>query len=164
MNPTIRQLSEKKLIGKKLTMSLANNRTIELWKSFMPRRQEIKHMASTDLLSMQIYPYAFDFKNFDANAEFEKWAAVEVTTLDHTPLGMETYSLPEGTYAVFLHKGDESTAEKTFRFIFETWLPHSDYALDQRPHFELLGEKYKHSDPDSEEEVWIPVTLKQKEN
>jgi hypothetical protein len=29
--------------------------------------------------------------------------------------------------------------------------------LDNRPHFEILGEKYKNADPDSEEDVYIPV-------
>jgi AraC family transcriptional regulator len=29
--------------------------------------------------------------------------------------------------------------------------------LDQRPHVEVMGEKYKNNDPDSEEEIWIPI-------
>jgi AraC family transcriptional regulator len=36
----------------------------------------------------------------------------------------------------------------------------SAYDLDNRPHFEILGEKYKNESPDSEEELWIPVKLK----
>jgi AraC family transcriptional regulator len=43
-----------------------------------------------------------------------------------------------------------------------TWLPSSDYVLDNRPHFEILGEKYKINDPESEEKIWIPVRKKQK--
>ena len=39
-------------------------------------------------------------------------------------------------------------------------MPASEYILDKRPHFEILGEKYKNDDPASEEEVWIPVRLK----
>lgn len=42
----------------------------------------------------------------------------------------------------------------------KTWLPASDYNLDNRPHFEVLGEKYKNNDPTSEEEIWIPIKLK----
>ena len=34
------------------------------------------------------------------------------------------------------------------------------YTLDDRPHFEILGEKYKNQDPDSEEELWIPIKPK----
>jgi AraC family transcriptional regulator len=45
-----------------------------------------------------------------------------------------------------------------FQYIYSTWLPASGYALDNRPHFELLGEKYKQGSPHSEEEIWIPIS------
>jgi len=38
-------------------------------------------------------------------------------------------------------------------YIFSDWLPKSDYELDEKPHFEILGEKYKNDDPNSEEEI-----------
>ncbi len=55
MTPRIENLTEKKLIGKRLSMSLANNRTGELWQSFMPKRKEISNNISNDLISMQVY-------------------------------------------------------------------------------------------------------------
>jgi AraC family transcriptional regulator len=160
MEPRIETLSEKKLIGKHLTMSLVQNRTAELWKSFMQQRKEIKNNLNADLISMQVFGKEYDFKNFNLNASFEKWAAIEVTDFNSVPDGMETFILPGGLYAVFLHKGAAGTGAKTFQFIFGTWLPASIYSLDERPHFELLGEKYKNNDPESEEEIWIPVKLK----
>ncbi len=39
-------------------------------------------------------------------------------------------------------------------------LPNSEYELENRPHFEVLGEKYKNNDPNSEEEIWIPIKKK----
>jgi len=36
MEPRIEILPEKKFIGKKIRMSFLNNKTHELWKSFMP--------------------------------------------------------------------------------------------------------------------------------
>jgi AraC family transcriptional regulator len=29
--------------------------------------------------------------------------------------------------------------------------------LDNKPHFEIMGDQYKNEDPDSEEELWIPI-------
>ena len=84
----------------------------------------------------------------------------EVTDFDNVPAELETVTVPSGLYAVFTHKGDASTAAKTFEYIFTNWLPNSDYLLDNRPHFEILGEKYKNNDPTSEEEIWIPIQLK----
>lgn len=125
----------------------------------MPRRKELQNSIGTNLYSMQIYDPLY-FSNFDSNADFEKWATIEVTDFDKVPDEMETFTLIGGLYAVFMHKGDVSTAPKTFQYIFATWLPNSDYILDNRPHFEILGEKYKNNDPDSEEEIWIPIQLK----
>ena len=159
MKPTIETLSEKKLIGKRMIMSLSNNKTPELWKSFMPRRKEIENSVGTNLYSMQIYDPLY-FSNFDSTADFEKWATIEVTDFDKVPDEMEFFTLIGGLYAVFIHKGDVSSAPKTFQDIFSSWLPNSHYILDNRPHFEILGEKYKNNDPTSEEEIWIPIQLK----
>ena len=160
MEPRIETLKQKKLIGKRLSMTFADNRTHELWKGFMPAKKEIKNTLSTDLISMQIYGDAFSFTDFDPHALFEKWAAVEVSSFDPVPAGMETYLLPGGLYAVFLHKGAASKGSETFGYIFGTWFPASEYSTDHRPHFEILGEKYKNEDPDSEEEIWIPIKKK----
>jgi AraC family transcriptional regulator len=160
MEPGIVTLTEKKLIGKRLTMTFADNKTSELWKSFMPRRKEIKNNLTSDLISMQVYGKSFDFVNFNQNTAFEKWATIEVSDFDTIPHEMEPFILTGGLYAVFLHKGAASNGYKTFQYIFRNWLPNSDYVLDGRPHFEILGEKYKNEDPGSEEEIWIPVKPK----
>lgn len=154
---SIQTLHPKKLVGKHLTTTMANNRTAELWKSFMPQRKAIPNSVDPDLISMQVFPVGFSFQNFDVHAPFEKWAAIEVSNYLQIPDGMESFDLPGGLYAVFLHKGPASEGERTFRYIFREWLPQSGYALDNRPHFEVLGAKYKNNEPDSEEEIWIPV-------
>jgi AraC family transcriptional regulator len=149
---------EKKLIGKRMTMTFSDNRTGELWRSFMTHKKEILNTLGGDLYSLQVYDPSMDFKEFDLNKPFEKWAAAEVSDFEGVPAGMETFTLPEGLYAVFHYKGAASSGADAFRYIFGQWLPDSGYHLDIRPHFEILGEKYKNDDPDSEEEIWIPVT------
>lgn len=161
MQPRIRTLNERKLIGKRLSMSLADDQTFELWHSFMPRRKEIENNLTNELFSMQVYPQSFDFTFSNLNKEFEKWAAIEVVDFKNVPVEMETFVLKSGLYAVFDYKG-LSTDTKVFEFIFGTWLPTSkNYLLDERPHFEILGDKYKSNDPDSEEEIWIPIKFKE---
>lgn len=150
-------LTARKIIGKRLKMTFSDDRTFELWRSFMPGRREIKSINSSILYSIQVYNQNFDLWNFDPEAEFEKWAGVEVADFKSVPEGMEAFTLKEGLYAVFLHKGPASRGEVTFEYIFNSWLPQSGYRVDNRPHFEILGEKYKSEDPASEEEIWIPV-------
>ncbi len=155
IQPRIVQLEEKKLIGKRLKMNLIHDRTGDLWSNFAPRIKEIKHTVSSDKISMQLYGDDFH-SNFNPNNEFEKWAAVEVSNFDSVPKEMETFLLPGGQYAVFDYKGLSSDGS-IFQYIFSNWLPESEYNLDQRPHFEMLGDKYRNNDPESEEEIWIPI-------
>ncbi|MFA6262269.1 MAG: GyrI-like domain-containing protein [Bacteroidia bacterium] len=158
MEPRIETLREKKLVGMTLTMSLSNNKTGELWRNFMPRRKEISNNLSSDFISMSIYK-PNHFTDFKLTNEFEKWAAIEVRDFESVPKDMQTFTLKEGLYAIFDYKGS-STDTAIFQYIFGLWIPNSDYMLDDRPHFEILGDKYKNADPDSEEEIWIPIKKK----
>lgn len=156
MEPRIEVMNQKKFVGKRAVMSFSTNKTYELWKEFMPLRSKIGGFFGTALYSIEIYPSGF-FDDFDPHANFEKWAAVEVTGFSSIPDGMEPLVVPAGQYAVFEYEGRASEAQETYEYIFMDWLPHSGFVLDDRPHFAVMGEKYKHDDPESEEELWIPV-------
>lgn len=140
-----------------MKMSLAEDHTLALWQSFAPRLKEINNRVSSDKISMQIY--AEPLKMGDFHRQFEKWAAVEVSDFQNVPEDLETFTLPDGLYAVFDYKGS-SADPQIFIYIFTEWLPNSAYALDDRPHFEVLGDRYKNADPESEEEIWIPIKPK----
>lgn len=158
MKPRIQTIDEKKVVGIRLSMSLTNYQVGNLWKNFMPRRNEITDKLTDDLISMAIYKPEH-FTDFKPTNEFEKWAAVEVSSFDKVPDEMEIFVLPGGLYAVFDYKG-LNTDHSIFQYILGTWLPDSEYTLDNRPHFEVLGNKYKNNDPKSEEEIWIPIKRK----
>ncbi len=160
MSIRIENLKAKLMVGKRTKMSFAENKIKELWSGFMPRRNEIKNSLGTDLFSMEVYNPLF-FHQFSPAAEFEKWAAIEVSDFNSVPEGMETIIVPGGMYAVFIHHGPASEGAKTYQYIFEKWLPEAEYILDNRPHFAVMGEKYKPNDAHSEEEIWIPVKKKQ---
>ena len=154
MEPRIEIIESKKLIGIRMRMSLSDNKTAELWRRFMPRRSELKNRTSTGFISMQNYGANW---NFSPDAQFEKWAAVEVTSFSEVPSDMEIYLLQSGKYAVFTHRGPATEAVKTMKYIFGEWLPGSTYTLDNREHFEILPEGYSPQDPQAKEEIWIPV-------
>ncbi|MEQ8908938.1 MAG: GyrI-like domain-containing protein [Vicingaceae bacterium] len=158
MNPRIENLKEKKLIGQNIKMSLINNKTAFLWGQFAPRIKEIQKRTSEDKIAMQIYPPHY-YKNFRPKLEFEKWATVEVQSFEKLPDGMKSFILKGGLYAIFDYKGSSSD-HSIFEYIFSEWLPNSEYVVDNRPHFEVLGTKYKNNDPNSEEEIWIPIKEK----
>ena len=163
MNPSIQLPPETKLVGMRAHMSFLNNRIPELWQGFMPRKKDIENSIGPDLYSVEIYPDLTFFKQFNPATEFEKWAAVKVKDFKNIPDGMEKLIIPSGLYAVFPFKGKDNDAAKMYQYILGTWLPNSEYQLDNRPHFAVMGEKYKNNDPDSEEEFWIPIKPKSNE-
>ncbi|NHF60309.1 GyrI-like domain-containing protein [Flavobacteriaceae bacterium TP-CH-4] len=158
--PRLELLSSKKLVGKSVRMSLIENRTRELWNGFMKDVVGENSITTTTRYSVQLYDLGY-FKNFDPHNTFTKWACMEADKLQNIPNGFEIFDLPAGLYAVFDFKGLSSDFPKMAQFIYNHWLPNSDYEPDHRPHFELLGEKYRNNHPDSEEEVWVPIKRKE---
>lgn len=155
LQPRILELQPKTLAGKQQRMSLVHNKTGLLWQSFMQQRTQLAAVNNL-LYSLQVYNADY-FNAFNSANEFTKWALAEVSDATNLPEGFESFHLPGGLYAVFDHKG---SGTEIFQQIFSQWLPQSGYELDDRPHFEVLGEKYKNNSADSEEEIWIPVKKK----
>jgi AraC family transcriptional regulator len=110
MTPRIEILNEKKLVGNRPTMNLTDNKTGELWKSFMSGRKEITNNLTNDLISMQVYQPSH-FSDFKPTNTFEKWATVEVADFDNVPANMEIFTLTGGLYAVFDYKGSSNDHE-----------------------------------------------------
>ena len=161
IGPRIVELPKRKLVGKSIRMSLAKNKTETLWRSFMTEKATLKNTMGTDLYSIQVYDDMYHSNTFNPETEFTKWAAIEVENHNNIPNGFLKFDLEAGLYAVFVHKGPPSSFAKTMQYIFSEWLPTSGYKFDDRPYFELLGAKYKNNDPNSEEEIWIPIQKNQ---
>jgi AraC family transcriptional regulator len=125
----------------------------------MPKKKKIKNIMNNWHYSVQRYDADLKMKNFTPDTVFETSAAIEVKSSEEIPQDMELFTIQEGTYAVFMHKGATETFHKTADFIFSVWLPNSKYEVDNsRMHFEIMKEKYLGPDnPDSEEEVWVPI-------
>ena len=167
--PRIEERAPGRYIGMYMEMSLMEDQTGQLWRLFMPRRHEIQYRSNTDVVSLQLYPKGY-FSDFDPSRAFVKWALAEVGYGNVSaekgekeergglvPEGMEVFEMQGGLYAVFAHRGSDPAI---FDHIYGEWLVASDFELDDRPHFEVLDVQYRHSDPDAEEEIWIPVRVK----
>ena len=107
----------------------------------MPRRNEIEAKDGSGLISMQVYDPSNGLP-FAPETLFEKWAVVEMEESEVVPDDMELNQFKGGKYVVFDYQGPASGAPDLFRFIFFEWLPNSDYQIDDREHFEVLGEGY----------------------
>ena len=130
--------------------------TPQLARQFMPRLDEIKSRKDTFTLSLQNYNY-FDFKTFNPNETFDKWVGIEVTSLEDVPEKMKTLTITSGRYLVIDFKGSIPDFITFWQNMHSTWLPNSEFELDDRPHFERLPPSYNPMQPINEEEIWIPI-------
>jgi len=156
--PQFKKSPERTLIGMRTTMTLAEDRTANLWKAFMSRHTEVEGVIDQGKFSVQVYASSFQSTPFTPFTVFEKWATMEVKEGSIPPSGMEVLKIPAGRWAVFLYKGSVRDFHKFANYIFASWLPQSGEQLDNRPHYEYMSRDYLGPNhPDSEEEVWIPI-------
>ncbi len=158
MTPKITQLPPLKLVGMRIQTSLENFESHQLWQKFMPQRNQISNLANNQNYSVQIYKEPLSYNEFTPQTVFEYWAAAPVIQFNTILETMERLEIEGGKYAVFIHKGTLDNFQNTINFIYQKWLPNSGYSINHQPHFEKLGDKYLGFDnPESEEEVWVPI-------
>ena len=155
MQVNIIEQQEIVIIGMQAAMSLTADNTSALFRGFMPRKREISDVTNEPLFLIKVYPPNY-FSALNLNTSFTKWLGIKNSGLENIPDGFETMIIPAGKYAVFYYKG-LNTDHSIFNYIFQDWIPQSGYQLDDRPHFDVLDERYKNNDPESEEEIWIPI-------
>ena len=155
IEPVILNFDGAVLCGASEAMSLQTFTPWTLWPRVMPRLAQIRNRTSQDLISLRNFNGIPVFGP-QANPDFTYWCGVEVLEANK---GFEHLEIPAGTYAVFHYKGLSSDST-IWRYIYSQWLPNSEWELDERPHFERLGSKYKNDDPTSEEDIYIPIRPK----
>jgi AraC family transcriptional regulator len=156
----VETIPSKKLLGFMAEISMLTNTTPLLWKNLMPRQKEIINRVGSNFYSMQIYHSKLELSTFTPQTRFQNWAMLEVSTFENLQTDMKTHTLVGGMYAVFDYKGTPANMESFARKVFGEIIPQSKYEVDEREHFQLLGEKYKRDSEDSEEEFWIPIKFK----
>lgn len=156
MNPRIVVLSPVTLVGMRIQTTLADHsQTPGLWQSFGPRRKEVPHKDGEDAYSVT---RLLGLGRYAPNTQVERWAAVPVRHFLDLPKDMMAFDLPGGTYATFTYRGTVADFIPVLTHFHEEWLPNSEFELDDRPHFEILGPDYLGpNNPDSRERIFIPV-------
>ncbi len=156
MEPRFETIESTWVVGMCFPRSAGGNETARLWQRFMRRRGEVKRRSNANFLAMRVF-HSSPGESVTPTTPFDEWAVVEVSDIEDLPDGLDSYSLPGGAYAVFVHRGPASTFPETAGHAYGTWLPNSGYMLDDRPHLAVMGPDYRLDDPDAEEELWIPI-------
>lgn len=88
----------------------------------------------------------------------EPWKYYIAVSSSKTADGLEEYTVPGATWAIFAGKGTNQSIQELERRIVTEWLPTSGYEYGNAPDIEV----YLNPDPENAEyEVWIPVVKKE---
>lgn len=88
-------------------------------------------------------------------------AGVEVDQDTPLPEGMERKMVPKASYAIFTVNGHNANGEigEAFQYIYSTWLPNSEYCIDERAlfDFEYYDERWDCQFDKAQMDIYIPV-------
>lgn len=138
------------VVGLLLHTSPMNPQIPGLWDQFVPRINEIPHMAEPHV------SYGL-MDNFDSRQNrLDYMAGCCVDRADQLPTGMTCWHILANTYAVF--QATLSDIGETFDYIYNVWLPATGTRQAAGPTFERYGESFNPHDPKlAQFEVYIPV-------
>lgn len=101
-----------------------------------------------DYYQLQYWSKDIDLKGF----------FVMVGRKDGDDLSLTAKKLPRAKYLKFVHKGLSNEVYLTYKYIYQTYLPKSDYKLSMPYAFEVYGRDYLGPDnPNSRSEIYIPI-------
>lgn len=103
--------------------------------------------------------YQMQTWSFNNNKEtISFFIALEVENINEIPVCFSAKKLPKQKYLKFLHKGYANEVGLTYQYIYDEWLPDSEYRLPYFYNFEYYGDLHKGPcDKDSISEIYIPV-------
>jgi len=123
------------------------------WGQFMNHVAFIKNR----IVPERYYQVQFWSEQYDLGGLYF-YIGTEVSSLAGIDPQFVVKVIPEGRYLRFIHKGLANKVGYTYRYIYNKYLPETDYKLSKPFNFEFYGEKCTGPhDENSESEIFIPV-------
>lgn len=159
VQPKVKTIDEVMLVGIKGSITLENNKLLQMWKTFNSCVDKINDtLPGKRGYGVCIVDPDFDIKKFTSSTETNHFIGTEVSSFERVPEEFKTMVLSGGKYAVFTHRGKISELQMTYDYIWGTSVLCSGYELDIRDDFELYDERFiSPEDENSEFDIYIPV-------
>jgi len=153
--PDLVELKEKKIVGVSYFKS-GSLKELELskeWSTFMKMVHSIVNRTTPE--------HFYQIQYWSENQEVEGmhfFIGVEVKDIKEVNPQFVVKIIPHGTYLKFIHKGLSKNVGFTYRYIYNEFLPDTDYRLSMPFNFEYYGENYLSPYKEqSETYLFIPV-------
>lgn len=119
------------------------------WQRFVSYLGRIPQQKSTDTFGV-VY-------NTDDAGNMDYLSGVEVRDLSQPPRELSCLRLPERKYAVFFHPGHISTVRSSWNYIWNEWLPRSQFQLADAPVLEHYDARFDPQTGSGGVELWVPL-------
>ena len=162
MKVVITERASLKVVGMKILTSIKEDRIPQLWNDFIARMDELNKIAVPDC-SLGICLAETDLE-FQEYSKFYYLACRVVKDDSVIPPGMEYREIPAQLVAVFTHSGSLETLGETYEYIYNEWLPESEYQQITADEIEWYDSRFKFGEEDSQMDIHIPITKKDKED
>ena len=149
MNVEIKTVPAFTAAGMKYHGKNENQEIAAMWQKINPRWNEIKHPAKP-------YEAAYGIcGEMEEDGSFSYLAGVAVEKVEDLPADLESWDVPEQTYAVF--PCTLSEIHQTYEYAHGTWMPENNYKRADGPDYEYYDEHFNPADPKSVLYIYIPV-------
>ena len=153
--PELIENTEKLLIG--TSFFVHNNNEIndlsKEWGLFMNEVGTIKNVIKPE----RYYQVQYWSDNQDLDGMYF-FTGIEVSKLEDINPLFVVKTIPAGKYLRFIHKGLANKVGYTYKYIYNQFLPNTEYILNKPFNFEYYGEKcLSPYNEKSESEIYIPV-------
>lgn len=123
------------------------------WRLFLNEVHTIRNVIKPE----KYYQVQYWSNNQDLNGMYF-FIGVEISHLEDLNPLFVLKTIPAGRYLQFTHKGLANKVGYTYKYIYNQFLPNTDYRLNKPFNFEFYGEKCLGPyNENSESEIYIPV-------
>jgi len=158
MEPLILTRKALTVVGLKYRGQNRQGQVRQLWRRFALRAAEIGQQVSGGSYGVMggYEQPCGGMGNYDPSyGEFDYLAGVEVDSVANMPAGMESWEIPEQQYAVFVFPFRDM--RQNYRYIYQEWLPASEYQLAEAPELEFYPATFDPDDQNSEMFLYLPI-------
>jgi AraC family transcriptional regulator len=153
--PELIENTEKLLVGTSFFIHNDNeiNDLSKEWGLFMNEVHTIKNVIKPE----RYYQVQYWSDNQDIDGMYF-FTGIEVSKFEDINPLFVLKTIPDGKYLRFIHKGLANKVGYTYKYIYNQFLPNTDYILNKPFNFEYYGEKCLGPyNENSESEIYIPV-------
>ena len=155
MPPEEIELSEKILVG--LSFFLADDTEVDdlsaEWMRLINEVKTIRHKTNPE----KYYQVQYWSENQELGG-FSIFTGIEVTQIEEINPLFVIKTIPKGKYLRFIHKGLSNKVGYTYKYIYNQFLPDTNYRLTKPFNFEYYGPQFKGPyNENSESEIFIPI-------